>query len=243
MAPLLRALTLAVTLALAPAPAGEPAALLQQADWTREVASAGLTVRVRADDGKTPITALVRTHGGSVRLEVESPETRKGETLLYAGGRWWFCKPGLRRPAPVSAGQAFGARANNADLVLLLEGLSQDYKPTSSAPETLDGVATTRLELQAATSAASWPRLSVWLAGDPAQIQRVAVVDGAGKLSRLAKITWGQTVDTGTGKRPFPSRVDLSDGQGAPLATLTYEAPSPGALSADLFDPAKLATP
>lgn len=243
MGPLSRTLTLALALALSAANAADPATTLKQADWTREVAQAGLTVRVKVDDGKEAMLALVRTSGENLRIDVEGPAARVGEVLLYAGGRWWFCKPGLRRPAPVSAGQAFGARAASADLVLLLEGLSEDYKPVSETTETLDGVSAQRLDLEAVTSAAAWPRLQVWLTGQPAQIVRVAVVDGKGAPSRVAKVTWGQTVAQPTGARPFPSKVTLEDGQGKLLATLTYEAPTPGPLAAELFDPAKLATP
>jgi len=104
MGPLSRTLTLALALALSAANAADTATSLKQADWTREVAQAGLTVRVKVDDGKEAMLALVRTSGESLRIDVEGPAARVGEVLLYAGGRWWFCKPGLRRPAPVSAG-------------------------------------------------------------------------------------------------------------------------------------------
>ena len=141
MAPWIRALGLAlcITLGASSARAEDPAALLHRADWTAEIARAGLSVRVTVDDGKAPVGALLRSSGGALRIDVETPENRAGEVLLYASGRWWFSKPGLRRPAPVSAGQVLGARAATADLVLLLEGVSEDYKPVSQSDDTVDG--------------------------------------------------------------------------------------------------------
>ena len=245
MAPWIRALGLAlcITLGASSARAEDPAALLHRADWTAEIARAGLSVRVTVDDGKAPVGALLRSSGGALRIDVETPENRAGEVLLYASGRWWFSKPGLRRPAPVSASQVLGARAATADLVLLLEGVSEDYKPVSQSDDTVDGQPAQRLDLVAASKEANWPSLRVWLTGTPTRISRVSVLNSSGQVSRTASITWSQTVPLAGGAKPFPSVVRLTDGQGAALATLTYGAPTAGALDAALFDPAKLAAP
>lgn len=244
-APLL-ALGLALGLAAAtprPARGEDAAALLRQADWTAEIARAGLSVRVTVDDGAAPVGALLRSSGSALRVDVESPAARAGEVLLYANGRWWFSRPGLRRPAPVSAGQVLGARAATADLVLLLDGFSENYKIESQSTDTLDGQAAQRLDLVAATPEADWPSLRVWLTGTPARIGQVAVISAGGKVSRTARIAWDQSVASASGKRPFPSVVTLTDGAGKALATLTYGAPTAAPLDDALFDPARLAAP
>lgn len=235
-------LVLLALLALgAPAAAGDGDALLAAADTTRAVAAGGLSVGVHVLDPKEPLDATVRVQGERLRVDVTAPSARAGEVLLFADGKTWFWRPGLRRPLAVSPGQAFGGRASNADLVLLLAGLSEDYAATVRGQETLGAEPATVLDLQASAASAPWPKLRVWLSGDPARVLQAAVLDGRGEVSRTARVSWGQTVAWQGGKLPFPSEIVVEERGSA--TTVRYDAPAPGAQPAELFAPERLGSP
>lgn len=226
---------------VAPATAGDGDALLAAADTTRAVAASGLTVTVHVLDPAEPLDATVRAQGDRLRVDVTAPSARAGEVLLFVDGKAWFWRPGLRRPLAVSPGQAFGGRASNADLVLLLAGLSEEYEATLGGTETLGAERATVLNLQASAASAPWPKLRVWLGGDPARVLQAAVLDGRGEVSRTVQVRWGQTVAWQGGKLPFPDELVITERGSS--TTVRYDAPVTGALQAELFAPERLGSP
>lgn len=223
--------------------ADAPADLLAAVDEAGEIAKAGLSVHVRGQVGREAFAALVRTRGDDQRINVQAPLSRQGEVLLFARGRLWYHRPGLKRPATVSLSQSLGG-ATVGELLLALKGLRKDYKAVSQAADAVEGQAATRLELSATSSSAPWPRLRVWIAGKPRRVVRAAVLDGKGQPVRTINISWENTITSNGASRPFPSKVSVEERGGGDRAAVLYsDAPVPGEQPAGLFSPAELGKP
>jgi hypothetical protein len=224
--------------------ADEPADLLATVDEAGEIARAGLSVHVRGQVGREAFAALIHTRGEDQRINVEAPLSRKGEVLLFARGRLWYHRPGLKRPAAISLSQSFGGGATAAELLLAVKGLRKDYKTVSQAADTVEGQEATRLELSATSTVAPWPRLRVWITGRPRRVVRAAVLDGRDQPVRTMNISWENTITFKGEQRPFPSKVSVEErgGRGSAVV-LYYDAPVAGEQPADLFSPAELGKP
>lgn len=219
--------------------AGDAAAKLAVVDQVREVARAGLSVRIR-EEGRDAFAALIRTRGEEQRIDVEAPAARKGEVLLFAGGRLWYHRPGLKRPAVVSPGQVFGG----VELLMLLRGLGADYRISTQRADAVDGRKASRLELVSTSSSAPWPRIHVWLVTSPSRVVRMAVLDGRGEPVRTVSVAWENTLAFNGERRPFPSKVSVEErGRSGSAVILHCDVPVPGEQPADLFSPARLGSP
>jgi hypothetical protein len=224
--------------------ADEPTDVLAALDEIGEIAKAGLSVHVRGQVGREAFAVLIRTRGDDQRINVEAPLSRAGEVLLFARGRLWYHRPGLKRPATISMSQSLGGGATVGELLLALKGLRKDYKAVSQAADVVEGQATTRLELSAASPLAPWPRLRVWIVDKPRRVVRAAVLDGRGQPVRTMNIAWENTITSNGARRPFPSKFSVEERDGRDrTAVLYYDAPVPGEQPAGLFSPAELGKP
>jgi hypothetical protein len=93
------------------------------------------------------------------------PEEDKGKGYLVVDGGIWFYDPKDRRYTFKDAKEAFrGTNARNSDFAL--SNLAGQYKVVGEGSEKLGIYPCRRLELEATTSEASFPKRSVWISED-----------------------------------------------------------------------------
>jgi outer membrane lipoprotein-sorting protein len=93
------------------------------------------------------------------------PEEDKGKGYLVVDGGIWFYDPKDRRYTFKDAKEAFrGTNARNSDFAL--SNLAGQYKVTGESSEKLGIYPCTRLELEATTTDASFPKRSIWVSED-----------------------------------------------------------------------------
>ena len=238
---MLRALLLIAALALTPTDAP---ALLAEAEAAVAAASAGLRVTADVTAGSETLTVQVDLQERAARLTVQAPAARQGEVLLLVGERLWYTRPGLLRPAPISAQQALQGAATNRDVVFLLTRAKDAYDAALSGTETVDGTPTRVLQLTARTAEAPYPRVRVWIADDPRRVLRLVFQDSKGQDLRQADLRWGGSVVIDGKTWPFPTGATVRDLRRAGAPTVvTWRDPVAMGFPADHFKPEALRSP
>jgi hypothetical protein len=118
-------------------------------------------------EGSTLTTAALfrRDRKAQFLVLILEPEEDKGKGYLVVDGGIWFYDPKDRRYTFKDAKEAFrGTNARNSDFAL--SNLAGQYKVVGESTEKLGIYPCRRLELEATTSDASFPKRSIWISED-----------------------------------------------------------------------------
>lgn len=215
------------------------AEILKQSDAARGGGFPGVTwdVKVTAvGDGDTQEQGLnIKADANNSLVEFISPPKIKGQKLLMVSNNMWFIRPGLSKPAPISARQRLLGQAANGDVAAT--NYSGDYEATLLGEETVNGDPTYKLELKAKNTSVTYDRILYWVS----KVRQVGVkaefYTVSNKLFKQAQFEYGNRINYQGKNIPFVSKMIIQDAiNPAQQTTLEYSNIQTVALPADTFN-------
>jgi outer membrane lipoprotein-sorting protein len=180
-------------------------------------------------------TYAVKVRGVNALAETLSPPRQKGELVLFNDRTLWYYKPGLKKPVSISPRQKLMGQAANGDIAST--NYARDYDATSIEAQTLDGLATWKLELKAKSKNVTYDRIRYWIS----QAQKVAVkaefLTLAGEPFKSAEFKYGNQVKMSGQSYMFISEMRIRDANNKDnITTLVYTNPRAEAHAPGLFN-------
>ena len=113
------------------------------------------------------------------------PASEQGKALLMDGSNLWFSTPNNSKPIRITPQQRLLGEASNGDVAST--DFSGDYNATGAAPDSVDGAATVRLELEPKPGGlAAYGSVKLWVrAADSAPV-KADFFGPSGKLLKTA---------------------------------------------------------
>lgn len=199
---------------LAATAAPDVAALMKSADQARGGGLPGIVwtidLRTRDADGEQQRTLRVSADGRSNDsvAEFTAPQKVNGQKLLMRGRNFWFSRPGLSKPVPISPRQRLIGDVSNGDVAAT--NYAGDYKAIWLRSEAVDGEACELLELKAAQSGVSYDRILYWVSASRGLALKAEFYSLSGQLLKTARFDYATVRHDGK-SRPFVSRMLISD--------------------------------
>lgn len=191
------------------------ASLMQAADRARGGGLPGLVwtidLTTRDDDGEQRRTLQVSADGrtNDSVAEFTAPQKVNGQKLLMRGRNFWFIRPGLSRPIPISPRQRLLGEVSNGDVAAT--NYAGDYTARWLRSEMVNGEASELLELTAAASGVTYDRILYWVSKQRQVALRAEFYSVSGKLIKSADFEYGVELSWQGRPQPFVSRMIIRD--------------------------------
>lgn len=198
-----------------PAAAVDVQALMQSADRARGGGLPGIVwtidVETRDADGVQQRTLRVSADGRSNDsvAEFTAPGNVNGQKLVMRGRNFWFTRPGLSRPVPISPRQRLLGEVANGDIAAT--NYTGDYQARWLRQDTWNGRPCEVLELTAANPGVTYDRIIYWIDRDSGLALRAEFHTVSGKLIKTATFDYGQTLTWQGRSQPFISLMRIQD--------------------------------
>jgi hypothetical protein len=187
--------------------------ILKQSDAARGGGLPGITWNIKAtavDEGKIQEQELVvKADSDNSLVEFVSPPKVKGQKMLMVRENMWFIKPGLRKPAPISARQRLLGQAANGDVAAT--DYAGDYQPALLGEETVDGELCYRLELVANNTSVTYDRIHYWVSKSRRVGVKAEFFTVSGKLFKSARFEYDNHIEYQGKTIPFVSKMAIQD--------------------------------
>ena len=225
---ILAAVTFPILGSVTASEAPSAAELLKDADRARGAVDVGMTwnSNVETVDGKntSKIAYLIKAKGDQAVAETVSPDTSKGEYMVFKERSLWFVKPGMKRPVVISARQKLTGPASNADIVST--NYFRDYDGSIVGEEKIDGVDCWKLDLKAKAKNVSYNGIRYWVAKSNHLGLKAEFLSIKGEPFKLAEFKYENKLVNGSKERPFMSKIVIKDSQRADSnSTIVVTAP------------------
>lgn len=166
--------------------------LLQAADAPRRVLAEGvirMSVTIEETEGDTTASHLdVFVQGGDRALCVFRDGPLAQRRILLAEGKTWLIVPDTKRAIPITAAQRLLGGASIADVASLW--FTDTYTAIlREKTETIDGVVTRVLDLEALTRKATYPAGTLWIGAEDELPRKAAFRLASGKPAKEVRFT------------------------------------------------------
>lgn len=227
-------------LALPATAAPDVNALMQAADRARGGGLPGIvwTIDLHSRDGEDEqrrslrVTADGRSNDSVA--EFTAPQKVNGQKLLMRGRNFWFIRPGLSRPVPISPRQRLLGEVSNGDIAAT--NYAGDYAARWLRSETLNGEPCEVLELHASTAGVTYDRILYWVSVQRQVGVRAEFYSVSGKLIKTADFEYDAQISWQGRRQAFVSRMLIRDAlRSDEVSELRYRDIKVGEVDAGLF--------
>lgn len=190
-------------------------ALMQSADRARGGGLPGivwtLDLEIRDADGVQKRTLNISADGRSndTVAEFTAPQKVNGQKLVMRGRNFWFTRPGLSKPVPISPRQRLLGEVSNGDVAAT--NYAGDYRAVWLRAEAVNGEACELLELTAATPGVTYDRILYWVSASRRVAVKAEFYSVSGKRIKSAEFAYDSTVNWQGKTIPFVSRMVIRD--------------------------------
>lgn len=232
----------AKTAAAPAAPAAEAlpnaSELLKEADRARGGLDNGvgweIDLKSTGEEDSSTVHYVVKALKDDALVEATAPGRNKGETMLFNDKNLWFFKPGIKKPVAISPRQKLMGQAANGDIAAT--HYSRDYDATILGEETVDGVATWKLELKAKSSNPTYDKIHYWISKKERVGVQAEYFALSGEKFKKAQFVYKNRLKVDDKEYPFVSQMTIEDAVSAEKRTvLNYQTPKTQKLTDSLF--------
>lgn len=220
--------------------APDVSALMQAADRARGGGLPGIVwvidMTTRDADGEQRRSLQVSADGRSNDNVAEflAPQKVRGQKLLMLGRNFWFVRPGLSKPVPISPRQRLLGDVSNGDVAAT--NYAGDYRAHWLRQEVVDNEACELLELTAAADGVTYDRIRYWVSSSRQVALKAEFYTLSGKLFKTARFEYANSLRFEGKSLPFVSLMRIQDAVNpAEISELRYREVRVEALSPSLF--------
>lgn len=213
--------------------------LLKRADQARGGVAQGLAWKVKVssvENGSTTENSYdVKVKGVDVLARCTAPARQKGETFLFNDRNLWIHKLGMRKPVSISPRQRLVGQAANGDIAIT--NYARDYDGTIVGEESVDGVPSYRLKLQARSKSVTYDQITYWISKDRMLGLRAEFLTQEGQVFKRANFEYKNSIAVGAKQIPFVSRMVIVDAAyPTHQTTLIYDHPQAEPIDESIFN-------
>ncbi|MEW6445862.1 MAG: outer membrane lipoprotein-sorting protein [Pseudomonadota bacterium] len=200
--------------------------ILFEAEAFRGAGMPGISMKVRIESfNGDEIDAQemdVNASSGNSLIEFTAPAKLKGRKILMQGRNMWFISPDLRKPVPISPRQRLMGDASNGDIAST--DYASDYGATFIRSDVYKGEKCHVLELKSKTSDATYDKIEYWISSASSKGVKADFFAVSGKLFKSADFEYENKIEFKQSKRPFISKMIITDGINADKKTVIHYA-------------------
>lgn len=168
--------------------------ILRQADAYRLYAqTARVVTRVELyKDGQLDSNRLYHVYvkPGRRSLVLFKTASELGQKMLMLDDKFWLVLPSSKRPIRITATQKLLGEAAAGDVATMTWG--EDYDGKLVGEETLEGVATLKLDLHSSREGTTYDRILLWVRADDYRPVQAELYLASGRLAKIARYEMGK---------------------------------------------------
>jgi hypothetical protein len=181
---------------------------------------------------------LVKANSTASVAETLTPVRFRGTRLLQVGRNMWLSRPGLQKPVPISPRQRLSGLASNGDIAAT--NYAADYSATYLREEAVNGEPCYVLDLVARSHFSTYDRILYWVSRNRRIAVKAQFNAVSGKPLKSATFDYGNTIVVNNQRRPFVSRMIITDALTPAQTVMNYSQVLVQALPASTFDAGNL---